>query len=1674
MPRAHFHETPWVNELEKYMAMSGHPSNEDEGHFSRPTASQAFSAYGNHHDRAHPKSRYSTEFSQQNIESYLMSPTDSLPDISSEDRATTPNGKYSQRSPTMLSHNQGPFGEFSSPSDSSVSTPSSLRSLPGSLGSAEGSHFSSTISSVSGSSIGSYEDSVKKKVRKSRSRYIPSPTSNGSSTPSPSVPPVPYPRNKGEKDGDKRRKVKNHSRKTRGTRLKVNLESKLSSLLDEFKQGMKLDGITHTQQIENTMVPLHNGLDGSVASSLDSSLSISSPDIEHFRIENLPSSPNPLPNDEVLLEKVEGAPETEPSVPPSAPADTTKQTRITTTSSQALSMLTKEFGTKDANNRPGKKSFCAVNAEQFKPNKAPHARGLPSEQHVPGVVSKTLTPMNRSRARVKPPKTPKPMPMLQKRIHEMRNQLLLENKGNPKALVASSSSLESEGHIDRVVGDILVEDFISQFNVCLETMYKSFSREKGECLPLKTVERKLSDSRFFEMYCDFLLWHESDAVKVSELFEHIFTSIASVPVSCNDIVRLVVVELALREQAIASFNNRQGDQKETTGTVQISSTPPLGADDRLPPEQHQLVPDSLLGSKLPQSSVSRKAPCGNDTAAGNSVGYTSSSSAQTRRFTDASISTDAGSLDGLPYNHSPARQPFFEEKKSIGTAMTPKRHILRNTAKEEETEPAPQTTASTNGEAAGQDYPEELQSVDAAVPLTSFSQVERTRHFHDVRDSINTASERVHGTEYGEGLELHNSPNAGSGGSEETVQMQQIPEIEDRSAEAERSSVPEQNPTPYIPASSGSSENMNSARSARRSRQQPAASSRNDGTAGGTPIHQAPYSTASSGASRSLQLERFGEEPEVINQQYENNSVLGISAGSGGSTNGEERIAAPSQNIEIHQIGNDGLVAVSMGVEPSMPTGSSGGSGGEEEDDDNEVQQEFPRQTPVAVGSSEPRRSNPPTSPGKTPVLEFATPPAAGGGATVSSVSPLPLHGKFEAAAASTPTGAESGRKSGDSGEGSQKQPLLSVKKQVHAIDANEEKDFSSTKRSAPDTVLSQKHVDIIDRVFRRRPLNHDQAVNLRGFMGAFWQDNDAHDLLDLQVDIRNESGQGPRMTVLEVLESIFATGMREITWEELVSHFSSNKVSRQRAMAWAKRQNMSAMSSASSQLISTQELDRKYGPVSTSNSESESDDSRTSKVCSKKKKSECRALQSSFKVGEISSSPGGSKDPATPMKVAPRDYAHVAPPPPAMSPPNLFSPTPVKKNPARRHMDLAEMMASDVGEQLPRGKKASSTTAAVQRGDDDQRALFAQHSVAPSDPSQTPRRQAYSNVLARMAASELNGSDDHEPRRVQLNAVERKKPQTLIREMSMGGIEQRLYDSRSLLQKIAGQGDSPGKKSSKLSPQGLIRNITAVEFNLPGVLASNGPRHPPRRPKFSPSEGYEALKKSRRQPRQSESVPRGSAEESERAVPRRPVFSPTNEGEENAEAYLPNVSRSRAPRASILEDQEEAMLTGQRRRPRTHGTQESAAAKSLLETLQASLERPAFSPGLRNSETRAAMATPIHSKIRDAPEEGNGNHSPMRTALDSVSKNAMDMLARLRASRLSEKASPGPMASPRFSYLESSQTLASTRANNASKLSRESLAPKRSLQPGSLKSRSEELTARISQMRESRMQNME
>ena len=82
-------------------------------------------------------------------------------------------------------------------------------------------------------------------------------------------------------------------------------------------------------------------------------------------------------------------------------------------------------------------------------------------------------------------------------------------------------------------------------------------------------------------------------------------------------------------------------------------------------------------------------------------------------------------------------------------------------------------------------------------------------------------------------------------------------------------------------------------------------------------------------------------------------------------------------------------------------------------------------------------------------------------------------------------------------------------------------------------------------------------------------------------------------------------------------------------------------------------------------------------------------------------------------------------------------------------------------------------------------------------------------------------------------------------------------------------------------------------------------------------------------------------------------------------------------------------------------------AGSKLLQTLQASLDRPVFSPVVQG-KANATMKTPT----------GNNSSpvSPMRMKLDSVTRSAQDILMRVRGQRLSENAGFGS-DSPSFSY---------------------------------------------------------
>ena len=100
-------------------------------------------------------------------------------------------------------------------------------------------------------------------------------------------------------------------------------------------------------------------------------------------------------------------------------------------------------------------------------------------------------------------------------------------------------------------------------------------------------------------------------------------------------------------------------------------------------------------------------------------------------------------------------------------------------------------------------------------------------------------------------------------------------------------------------------------------------------------------------------------------------------------------------------------------------------------------------------------------------------------------------------------------------------------------------------------TIFSTNNLKRLQHVFQLRKLNEDNAANLRGLMAALFTDEDASALLDLFVD---DGDQGSRVTVLAVFENLIKAGLKSITWEEMLMHFSSNEKTRCKAFDFVKR----------------------------------------------------------------------------------------------------------------------------------------------------------------------------------------------------------------------------------------------------------------------------------------------------------------------------------------------------------------------------------------------------------------------------------------------------------------------------------------------------------------------------------------
>ena len=1793
-----------VDELEQYMTMNGHPSQiEPPTTSSRTRDSTNFDQklkvlryHENDEEDTYNAARQN--YKRNQLDSCMMSSTESLPTLSEEEDAR---GNTHHRMPTNQS--------WSSSSSSLLSSGSSLTSSP---------NFSTSSGAWSLSSYSSGTKSRRKKKTKHKARRRKaSPTySSTSSTPSPALPPRPFPR------GSHR-----YRRQDPHPKVQRKLENTLNSLFEEFKEGMKLDGVRHAHMmVDVDQLPLHQARAAALRPRLNSSSSSCS-------IDSLVSSPSPKlephtkKNENHILEDTINR--NEQTHLNAAVSNTTgmyqphQNTRNLYSTSTALTRLTSLYSAQE-NQKPQNMPYSLLqqHGENHHPSiqqQLQQGRGLPSEQYQPIVASRALTPLNRSRARVQPAKTPKPMPQLQKRI--VKNKAVCFDLPRQDSQANNDSSPPQE--VDCIEHpDMMLADFIVVLKNALNKVYSSFSRERGERLPLKTVERKLLGSAMYKTYSTYMIWDHADAVLASVILGRMFQASINTEVSIDELIDLAEVEprSSLNEEAEeiksaltgSPSNGARKQELETEKTTQVLQ---MVSNELMPAIPSRLSAPTSLSSKSPiarkgaetrntpltspednLASVSDKAPedRGNKTShslivdrsimrqiraamkhkrtlyghtikstktlfrnmdidksgtltiseiqkafhrldLGLSQGQVSELIERIDKNHDGSISyielvealhgfEDTSTLQksemaqeqsSLSAGHLMSTNVTPVGKASIGTTMTPMQQ--RNTfSPDNEGESSQQERRSVTME---REFPEELQNssdVNVVAPQDIAPVLQVPVRMIESAPENTTRSGPT--TDY-EGLGVHLSPrSASSGGSGEDV-------YENVATINSEGHTPTVGPTtdyeglgPHLSPRSASS-----------------------GGSGGDVYENVP------GINMEGHTPTIGGTPEVSTRKSADVISVNTSPGSGGSVSTSsanvpgERI----RSIDIQHIGNEGVVPAAPVSTIDGSDGRSGGMNGSEEGN-TAFYQSF-------VRSPSPYDKNSFAGPGATasttsPIPDFGTEQ----GTTLRQDAPVVRAAEVESPVAmqeeeqeaklrqsaekiaAQEEEAERQRKAttealiaeerearrrraiiateeeaaerlrasviaeanaakeeakrillaATAAEAAEKERLADIiareerlkvaeeelrRKEVETHEAIKQEEakkqlqrqetgpivavqVEEEEEGPPDigetgnpleqgniilSVLADAQLAIIKGVFDRRSLSEDGAANLRGLLGGFWLNDEAHNLLDLQVDIRehHDGSTGRRITVLEVFERIVATGLKEITWEELMAHFAADRSLRERAMEWTKRQNWSHVSS---QLSSHIEMER-------------------------------TARDSTIQMSA----------PSSPM---------MSVPPPAMSPPNFFSPTPAKKSRGPQLLNASEILSDDSDEDNPLQEqstpqmKASPSPAkkALPRAtvmppqedivdpDHDHSSLGQTLSACEvALPGVTTDRMTsittYADVLSRMAAGRRPEPKQHAANQESVfsSHIEQKpfvttskydRPQDLIREISLeralpeisvDGVSQRREQSRAALTKMAEGYTSPfthrplTPHESQESPQSLIRSITNADNMVQSKLLESFGRNitthearvKPRRPNLSPTEANAAFVGFQRREETGVEPHRPPMFDVERttgrAAARRPILSPTD-----------TVFGS----AFAQEDKPGNVVT--------RAQEDVSAAHQLLKTLQASLSRPAFSPAIQTAIPRrkADLLMAGDDYSTSSPSMG----SPMGMALDSVTQSAQEMLLRVR----SRDASMSNINdSPNFKYLKQSKQGGADLSMDAS----------------SLQARARELSSRIKAMKESR-----
>ena len=334
------------------------------------------------------------------------------------------------------------------------------------------------------------------------------------------------------------------------------VSSAFDGLMEEFKQGMKLDAIRHAKALRKPMTPMSQNLSNDSTSSIDSSFS--SPSLLQSKIVS-PKSRHRLNKSDENSQQVSQSPGIEEPEQlnllslAKIEKDIMKlKNKIvnqgrSSDSSAPIKEAVHEENLDDIANHTTQGSSNANFLYTFRRDASTERLHRPAKQNVPYIAkTQALTPIKPSQASARPPKTPLPVPFLQ-----MQNRAISKYEGASLEQSSSESCQHSDVALEAeesqpstitkspIRDNVLVSDMKVFLKSLLEKIFESFSRGPGQYLPIKILERNVLNSNELRERQHLMVWdNDGNSMSFVSLLQEVFRRCQLDEISIHDFIHV--------------------------------------------------------------------------------------------------------------------------------------------------------------------------------------------------------------------------------------------------------------------------------------------------------------------------------------------------------------------------------------------------------------------------------------------------------------------------------------------------------------------------------------------------------------------------------------------------------------------------------------------------------------------------------------------------------------------------------------------------------------------------------------------------------------------------------------------------------------------------------------------------------------------------------------------------------------------------------------------------------------------------------------------------------------------------------------------------------------------------------------------------------------------------------